>query len=292
MTYQESIKHHYVPQFLLKHWAINGEINGYYWNKYKTKLDYNRKGAKAFCNKEYLLSFEGEAKKRDAIERGFQIIDGRGSAVIRRFLNGDIEFLSADEKCDFAIFLMSLITRDPAAINDRKNYLETAIDSNLKIRGMLKNLGLSLTPLEFYAWSDLSIKNETVSGTLRFTHDLTSVNMLINLNWHVVRLGDDDGTFVLADQPLVRSIDDCMHIWLLPLAPKVAFVADARLETNYRKNLQEIAQKFNITSVASAKRYVFCKDASHKYLLRKYLPLSLTDRMDIAERSLCSAAVD
>ena len=49
MTPQESRRHHFVPEFLMKAWAVDGKLNGYWWDHHRGHLSCRRKGSKAFC---------------------------------------------------------------------------------------------------------------------------------------------------------------------------------------------------------------------------------------------------
>ena len=299
MAQQESRRHHYVPQFLLKRWAIDNNMHGYYWHEHRKELacDYT-KGEKAFGYERDLLSYEGrllqpneEIKNRDEVEKEFSTIDDKGDKAIKRLLKDGPESLSKEEKCDFAKFLLSLITRIPGVIDERNHCYSGNIDNDPKALCLAAKIDPSKTPSEHYAQAGYSVKNHAIRDTRNFTDRKRVIDTLINLPWHVVRLGEGDGTFVLADRPLVRGTCGSMMTGFLPLTPKAAFVADERPDAVYKKSPQEIARSFNIASCAHAKKYVFCTDDRHKALLREYLTLSPAKRRDAVERRLFSAGI-
>ena len=49
MARQESHEHHYVPRFLLKPWAADGVLNGFWWNTRKGRLDCKQMGTRALA---------------------------------------------------------------------------------------------------------------------------------------------------------------------------------------------------------------------------------------------------
>ena len=279
MTRQESRKHHYVPQFLLRPWAIQGTMNGYYWDERKEKLRCNKKGPEAFCNEYDLLALEGQPEYRDEIEQVYgQKIDNKGAVMRDRLLREGPESLNAAERSDFARLMMSLITRKSETIN---RISPEAVDRGPRMRGRPECSKLPETPLECAKRHGGSYRRDhAVSCLLEFTNEPDIGSKLINFDWHIVNLGEDDGTFVLADQPLVRKAKGYAPLWILPLTPKVAFIIIKRREDIDQAAPREVAKVFNEASVAQAKRYVFCADASHESLLRECLPIPLSDRMD------------
>ena len=58
MTPQESPRHHFVPEFLMKPLAVDGKLNGYWWDHHRGHLSCRRKGSKAFCYEIDRLSVE------------------------------------------------------------------------------------------------------------------------------------------------------------------------------------------------------------------------------------------
>ena len=82
MTQQESHKHHYVPRFLLRPWAVDGVLSGYWWNARRSQLDCNQKGTKAFCFEIDHLTLKAHKDGGDAIEREFfGDVDSKGAAA-------------------------------------------------------------------------------------------------------------------------------------------------------------------------------------------------------------------
>ena len=275
-------------------------MRGYFWDDRKKELVKNyTKGSKAFCYKAGLLTLEGqhpsidgEIKGPDEVENEFGDIDNRGDDAIKCLLKNGPESLDEKEKCDFARLLMSLITREPEIIDERlDHYLKNIDENDPKARLLAERIDPSKTPSEHYAELGYSVKDHVVRGTRNFTDRERVIDALINLPWHVVRLGEGDGTFVLADRPLVRRISGYIMTCFLPLTPKVAFVADERPDATYQKNPREIARDFNIASCAHAKKYVFCMDDNHEPLLNKYLHLPLAKKIGIVERHLLSAGI-
>ena len=71
MVKQESPKHHYVPEFLLRAWACRGTLNGYWWDARRGALACRGLGPKAFCRELDLLLLERHPEGRDALENKF-----------------------------------------------------------------------------------------------------------------------------------------------------------------------------------------------------------------------------
>ena len=155
MKPQESHRHHYVPEFLLKPWATGGELNGYWWDGSRGRLSCRRKGSKAFCYESDLLSVERHEEGRDVLERKFfGAIDTRGAVVRDRLLADGPDSLDVDQRCDFARLLLSLEARRPATVdwlrNEGSRFLAEALEHDPEIRQAFEGEGLPETPSQWF----------------------------------------------------------------------------------------------------------------------------------------------
>ena len=275
---QESHRHHYVPEFLLKAWTIDSLVNGYWWNSKKDQLDCNRKGAKAFCFAKDLLTLRGREEERDALERRFFAdIDTKGSIARRCLLENGPNSLNNDQRSDFVRLLLSFEARRPTIVrklrDDGSRYLAESIDNDPKILRQMEIEGLSGTPSTFLTERGFSFEDRALSNVQKLANDPTIGHRLINMHWQIIRLGPNDGTFVLSDRPLVRlkAYDHPGAAWFLPLHPKSAFCAVNNSTNLNRTTSRRFAKLLNIESARQAQKYVFCAEERHKRWLVKYL---------------------
>ena len=281
MPVQEARKHHFVPEFLLKPWATEGSLRGYWWDSRKGALSCKRKGPDAFCFQVDLLTLSANKIGRDVLERlPFGHIDAAGAKVRDRLLTHGPESLSGDERCDFARLLLSLDGRRPATVAKLRaagRGMAEMLDSDPEILAALGERGLAEAPSIYYErTTGVLLEDRALLRIQRLVDNREVGGRLINAHWHIVRLGPSDGSFVLADRPLIRvkAYDHPGAVWALPLTPKVAFVALNHLENLARIKRappRRFAKRTNVSSAGQAERFIFASDTSHEHWMCKYL---------------------
>ena len=146
MTSQESRRHHFVPEFLLKPWAVDGLLNGFWWDHREGRLSCRRKGAKAFCYGIDLLSVKRHEDDRDVLERKFfGAIDTKGAVARDRLLVEGSASVVVDQRCDFARLLLSLEARRPVIVHrlreEGSRFLSDSLDSDPEILDAMEREG-------------------------------------------------------------------------------------------------------------------------------------------------------
>ena len=276
---QESHRHHFVPEFLMKPWAIDGEVNGFGWDERIGRFFCKRKGPKAFCHEIDLLMLERHEKGRDVLEREyFGDVDSKGALVRDRLVTVGPESLTHDERCDFARLLLSLEARRPAIVRrlrDGAQYLAEEIDIDLDIQRGMKQSELSGTASEFLTAQGFSFEDRALSNIQKLVDDPQVGGTLINMRWRVKHLGPDDSTLVLSDRPLVRlnGYDHPDAGWFLPLDPTSAFCAVNDPRELDKTTPRRFARLLNANSARQAEKFVFCIDHAHKQWLTRYLSI-------------------
>lgn len=101
--------------------------------------------------------------------------------------------------------------------------------------------------------------------------------LLINAHWFVKHINPADGSLVLSDRPLIRffGVDHPNATWLLPLTPKIAFMASNNPATI--RKLADMPPKkyvrtFNNSSARQSERYVFSIDQPRDSWLSNFWP--------------------
>ena len=277
MAQQESHKHHYVPEFLLKPWAVDDDLSGYWWDARKGRLGCKRRGSGGFCYEIDLLTLKEHEDGSDVLERVFfGAIDTPGAVARDRLLKDGPKSLDNDQRCDFARLLLSLeARRSPIvkALRDGGSYLAKTLDSDPEILHAMESEGLSGPPSAYYEEQDGPLEDRALSNIQRLVDNPRIGGKLINSHWRVVHLGPRDETLVLSDRPLVRlfGYDHPRASWFLPLCPKAVFYAANCPKDFERLTPHKLAKSLNIDSVSQAQKYVFCMGDSHNRLLEKHL---------------------
>ena len=153
MVKQESRKHHYVPEFLLR--ACRGTLNGYWWDARRGALACRRLGPKAFCRDLDLLLLERHPEGRDTLEnKFFGGVDTRGARARERVLEAGPQALSEEERCDLMRLLFSLEVRAPHTIESIRaavTGLIESLDGDRELLDAMERDGESDAPSAGYA---------------------------------------------------------------------------------------------------------------------------------------------
>ena len=275
MGQQESRQHHYVPEFLLKQWATDGVLNGYWWDAKSCRLTCKQQGPKAFCKELDLLLLEQHPEGRDILEnKFFGAIDTRGALGREQLLDGGPKSLNEDQRCDIARLLLSLEVRRPEFIESIRTGvadLAQSIDDDPELREAGKHENWSDPISDRYAQEQgHSLRDRSFVGVVQRVVDNQRIGAkLINGNWQVVRLGHRDGTFVLSDQPCRRVPQPWS--WFLPLEPRSALAIIPRGSRPSRVSNRRFAKTLNVASAKQTQRFVFSVEKMHTHWLQRLL---------------------
>ena len=275
MRAQESRKHHYVPEFLLRAWACGGTLNGYWWDARRRALACKRLGPKAFCRELDLLLLKRHPEGRDTLEnRFFGGVDTRGARARDRILEAGPRALSEDERCDLVRLLFSLEVRSPATIESIRaavTQLVESMDGDRELLDAMEREGECDAPSDRYAKQhDHTMGDRFLVNVIQHLVDNARIGgKLINACWTLVRLSERNGTLVLSDRPVVRLRE--RGAWFLPLEPKSALAVLPRDHTIDSNPAHRVAKRLNVESARQALKYVFAVESGHERLLSKHL---------------------
>ncbi len=278
-------KNHFVPAALLRPWLWpDNSLRGYWWDPRQARLRCKEKGVGAFCFQLDLLTTRDRHGLSDQLERDFESIDTPGITARDRLLISGARSLSVEQRCDFARLLMSLEVRRPYNVGKVKvasKDLRRTIDDDPDILEAFIREGIVQTPSEW--WDSQSIDGllheRSFASMIRNLTDRPDVGKrLINANWHIVELGNHDGTFLLTDRPLMRTKgffdESAGWLWTLPLTPKHIFLATNRqavLDNINKSTRRRFCKQTNVSCAGQAERFVFAADVSHEHWVGKYL---------------------
>lgn len=278
---QTTHKHHYVPEFLLKKWALSpndSSVCAYYWDRHRNTLSCRTRGAKAFCYELDLFAVNVRDKPPDVLEtKFFGPIDTQGAAAMDKLVKNGIEALTGDDRFHFTRFLCSFEPRRPSLIHELRErgpeIMEQDIDNDQSFRAVLQEHGFDKDPSFYARQRGLLSEDRAVANVQGLVDDRNYGPKFINWHWSVARARTGQGAFVLSDRPLIRkkAFDDPEAVWLLPLDPYTVFYASKQESRKTVTNGREFLKSLNKHSVQQADKYVFCIDASHEPLLRKHM---------------------
>jgi hypothetical protein len=283
MQKQEAQQHHYVPQFLLRPWAIGGSLRGYYWDSRRAALCCNKRGPKAFCNELNLLTLTAnQGHGRDVLEtKFFGYVDDLGAEARDILVAQGTSGITPEQRCNFARLLLSLDARRPSSVVQIRDVgaevIASTLNDDAEVLTAMTELGMTESPSEFYERQAGVPLADRALGIIQSLVDNPEVGKkLINAYWEVVHLKKRDTSLVLSDRPLIRAhgYNDPRALWILPLTPKIVFVAESS-RTDHDRLLRTVtnrlAKKINVAGADQADRYVFSVDEAHTNWLPKYL---------------------
>jgi hypothetical protein len=232
-------RHHYLPQFYLRGWAA--EPDGLIW-RYKREpsgeLSAKRVSPKATGYEQDLYSIKDTGpylpdRASDVIETSFlRDVDNGAAVVLPALARSGPDALSESDKMAWALFLNSLLERDPRTLKKRElvvpgivdqlaNQLITRCDSDEGRERWKAVLGET----DLLAFGGNTLRRQMVSEI----RDGRVLDYFVSQSWRVVKVEGDVG-FVTADAPLVvNGGGDTSPIQTLALAlnPKALFFMHA-----------------------------------------------------------------
>jgi hypothetical protein len=235
--------HHYVPRFLLKQWATNGRLVGYFFETQSNKVLENPKATVAHaCEIPDLNIFFGvHVSQRDFQETGFftPYIDTPAAAAWRVMLANGVRALTSKQRMDWARLLVSFGVRTPETLRDmgpketRKAFdlvkatAKGPSDDQQKVTALIdKNM-------------QIFQRNFPLSIAMELSADPRKLAAIDGMLWWIRRW--ERPVILIGDRPLLtfpRMQYPCgipLHnpscVIALPIAPNAVFFASANART-------------------------------------------------------------
>lgn len=279
--------HHFVPRALLRPWIIEVSprqrcLKGYYWDHRTGSIRFKYRGVGGFCSQIDLLTLRHRPVRKAALETEFfQVVDDSGIKARDYMIEHGPRALTAQQRSDFARLLLSLEVRRPTNVEKLRAEvgpsLSKQLDADQEVVDLMRKEGVSGTPSEFLVRATgWTFEDRALLMTQRLVDNREVGIRLINADWHLRRLRSHHGSLMIGDRPLIRThgFDHEGAVWVLPLTPKIAFIAANHAEN--RKRLIDLSaanfvKHTNISTITQAERFVFSSDQKHSRFLPKYL---------------------
>jgi hypothetical protein len=237
---------------------------------------------KAFCHGKRLWSLVGYPRGEDAIERVFfGYIDDRAAVAADTLVSGGPKALSLASRIDFTRFLHSLEYRRPDIMARLHIFgevdLPSGMDSDPEILEALAAKGIEEAPSQWYQKATgENLRNRAVMMVQDLVDSPSRGQQVINWCWGVVTLPDGVPDFCTSDRPLIRTAgtDSPTVAWVLPLTPRVAFVATSAEQTLSllrSQSAKQLVRRVNAEQVVNADRFVFTRKLETEAWLAKRL---------------------
>jgi Protein of unknown function (DUF4238) len=236
-------RHHYVPKFLLRRWANNGRLVGYYFDLASDKVIENAKATvvSACQIPDLNIYFGVHPSQRDIPETGFftPLVDTPAAIALRIMLEKGVRALTPKQRMDWARLLVSFAVRTPETLRvmgpkeTKKAFdLVEAIAKGPK-EDEQKVTALIQTNMQIFE------RNFPLNIAMELSTDPQKLAAVDHMTWWIRRwtrpailIGDRPLlTFPRAPHPCGIPLDHPSCLIALPIAPSAVFFASANPNT-------------------------------------------------------------
>ena len=269
------MRHHYVPEFLLKRWAettADKKIEAFRLDLPRIPSKRHPPKSVGFESDLYALNRNHAAglEKQHVETKILNPVDNYAAIVLKKLLTGGLDSLTEKDNLNWVIFLISLKFRTPESVNFLKHGEPKRFKASL-IENPEKNLA------ERIEKEDPGITDNF--GMVYFGHMITETEYVIkigDMTWGLYHFKNQKNHLLLSDKPLIfttKSIDDPNLIIFLPLSPDKAFIATKNrqiIERFKQERPKELMTRMNENSLYDAKQRIFARDKSpHSFILNR-----------------------
>ena len=287
------MKHHYVPQFLLRAWAkkspdgkvedIRLDIEGFPSSRRVPK-------STGYVDDLFALSRPVVAgMEKQAVEKIFFMqVDNLAARAHQKLVEDGLRSLTIDERSDWVRFLMSLRVRQPDIIQNLKtesrDHLEKTLGLQPEEYDEIANSDDVPTLVE---WTEQMFPGLIENFGLSFLHEISNNpsvgDKIFKMKWWVWDFTEVPFDLLLADHPCIftKGIDDLNLIIALPISPKKAFLAtnSEQTATMIRQAApKHLAMLLNESSLSQARTRIYARNTLSKRFIqnraefREHLP--------------------
>ena len=272
------MKHHYIPQFLLKAWAgADGKIEVFWIDPQHLRSSRLAPKSTAYeDNLNALTMSEVAGVKQQAVETDFlRHVDNLAAKVLHKMAVTGFAELTKEDCAAWMDFIMSLRPRAPEVVSrlhtEGSKCLEDALDerpeeyeavsepddpptltewTDQQVPGLIENFGKMSLPSFVY---NREIR-QRISG-------------ISGMKWWLWDFKGQKNHLLLADRPCIftTGIDDSDLVIALPIGPWKAFMATKteRIANIMRQQrLKDLVMRMNESSLSQAQIRVYALDAS------------------------------
>ncbi|MBL8559180.1 MAG: DUF4238 domain-containing protein [Hyphomonadaceae bacterium] len=229
------MRHHYVPQFLLRPWAEpNADKKVVVYRFDLPELRHSRWAPKAVGYEDDLYALTRErvaGMERHAIEnRLLSHIDNAAATVRDKLLSRGLTTLTVEERCDWIRFLVSLRMRQPHMVAALKEGAATELRRSMATDPEEYEVHVGASdPPTLEAWAEQRYPGIVENFGLSFFHELVDSPVvgkkIFDMKWWVWDVASAGSELLLADHPCIFSagIDDPDLLLAMPISPTKVF---------------------------------------------------------------------
>lgn len=277
------MRHHFVPQFLLRAWA-NGSLDG---KVEDIRLDLSgfpssRRAPKSTGYKDdlYALSKPVVAgMEKQAIEKIFFMqVDNLAARAHQKLVEHGLRSLTTSERSDWVRFLMSLRVRQPDIVQKLKTESSQHLARTLGQQPEeYDEIAQSDDAPTLAEWTEQQFPGLIENFGLSFFHKIASNpevgEKIFKMKWWLWNFENVSFDLLLADHPCIftKGIDDPNLIIALPISPKQAFMATSSEDVAAMMRQQapkHLALRLNESSLNQARARIYARNTSSRRFIQ------------------------
>ena len=269
-------KHHYVPVFYLKKWAVDGKVTAF--RRYQDKVVATAKPPTHTGYVRGLYWLEGAdpavANRIETLLMGR--IDHNAAIAHRTILNESVNSLSKEIRLVWSRFLVGLLLRSPATV--KSIYDRMSNPTAKEYRDLKRDFERDFPGKKYEDISPLEMKRGAMYSLVKLIQNDEVEQLLNSMIWTVYDLGLPELRFFTSDRPVIMSngLGKKDGHLAFPLSPRKMFFAFAN--KNIQAEIQgmspwHISDQANAVIVRSAIEVVWDTDARRLPYVSKQLSL-------------------
>ncbi len=269
------MRHHYIPQFLLRAWAGADEKIEVFWVD-PQHLRSSRLAPKFTGYEDDLYALttsEVAGMKQQAVETTFlQRLDDLAARVLHKMSATGFVDMTPEDRCVWVYFIMSLRSRTPEVVSqlhtEGSNYLEDSLDERPE---EYEAISETTDPPTLMEWTEQRfpglIENFGKISLPSFVCNPEIGQKILSMRWWLWDFKGQKNHLLLADRPCIftMGIDDPDLVIALPISPWKAFMATKteRIDSTMRQQrLKDLLMRMNENSLSQAQARVYARNAS------------------------------
>lgn len=280
------MKHHFVPEFLLRAWAnttADGMIEVFRLDLPRLPSRRWAPSATGFEHDLYALTKpEVLDVKQQATETDFlQLVDSEAARVLSALSTRGFEGLRPRDLVSWAYFIISLLFRTPEAVSwlrtNGSKHLKASLNARPKEYEAVMEACDPPTLVDFvHTYYPGFSENFGLMSLGKLICAPERVRKILSMRWWLCDFSQQSNDLVLADRPciLTGKLDDPNLLAALPVGPSKAFIAtksDKAAKVVLSQRRQTLLTQINESSLSQAKQRLYTRDESPRRFIANRL---------------------
>lgn len=275
--------HHYIPQFVLREWAVDAGKLWRYSKPVPNKLAAKRVSTGAIGFESFLYEVPGETPdKAQQVETRFMSSVDQSAARAHQILLGNKDWSwTSVTRSGWSRFILSLWMRTPASVQAYKAAIASLWGTTVpEIAAKYAELRKPEDPERFedhMIARDPRIVEKVAMYLLQKSIDHAKVGERINnMKWTTLTLADASIDFLISDSPVISTngLAGKDALIVMPVSPRRAFIAfnhDSTFETLQRMRELDFVKHSNKLVVQRARHFVgAARDDQRKFVAKHF----------------------